>query len=84
MLRARLAVAHTFEEVPIDQPRDACTGEKNGRGDPELYDREVLPRIRGDDGAPTDELTGLSQFHFWKVLQGHGRLHARRWAAIST
>jgi hypothetical protein len=29
------------------------------------------------------KLTGLSQFHCWKVRKGERRLHARHWQAIA-
>ena len=55
---------------------------EHGVGDSELYDREVLPRIWAMTVPQLMKLTGLSQFHCWKVRKGERRLHARHWEAI--
>src|SRR5712691_12487045 len=55
---------------------------EHGRGDPETYDRDVLPKIQKMTVPRLMELTGLSQFHCWKVRKGERRLHARHWRAI--
>jgi CRISPR-associated endonuclease Cas1 len=54
----------------------------HGRGDPETYEREVLPRIQTMTVPQLMNLTGLSQFHCWKVRKGERRLHARHWHVI--
>ena len=43
---------------------------EHGRDDPELYDLEVLPRINQMIVPQLMKLTGLSQFHCWKVRKG--------------
>jgi hypothetical protein len=55
---------------------------EQGRGDPELYEREIVPRIQQLTVPQLMKLTGLSQFHCWKVKHGERRLHARHWAAV--
>ena len=55
---------------------------EHGRGDLELHDREVMPRIQQMTVPQLMKLTGLSQFHCWKVRKGERRLHARHWAII--
>ncbi|MEX0983921.1 MAG: CRISPR-associated endonuclease Cas1 [Actinomycetota bacterium] len=55
---------------------------EHGRGDPEVYEREILPRIRELTVPQLMRLTGLSQFHCWKVRKGDRRLHARHWGGI--
>jgi hypothetical protein len=56
---------------------------EHGRGDPEVYDREVVPRIQAMTVPQLMRITGLSQFHCGKVRKGERRLHARHWRAIS-
>jgi len=56
---------------------------EHGRGDAETYDREVLPRIQEMTVPQLMKLTGLSQFHCWKVWKGERRLHARHWEAVT-
>jgi len=53
------------------------------RPDPEIYEREILPRIQEMTVPQLMKITGLSQFHCWKVRKGERRLHARHWDAIS-
>ena len=55
---------------------------EHGKPDPELYQREVLPRIQMMTVPQLIQLTGLSQFHCWKVRNGERRLHARHWDAV--
>jgi hypothetical protein len=55
---------------------------KHGRGDRGLYDREVVPRIQQMTVPQLMTVTGLSQFHCWKVRKGERRLHARHWEAV--
>jgi hypothetical protein len=55
---------------------------EHGRGDPEVYEREILPQIQAMSVPQLMNLTGLSQFHCWKVRKGERRLHARHWWAI--
>ena len=55
---------------------------EHGKGDPRIYEREVLPRIQEMTVPELMKLTGLSQFHCWKVRKGERRLHARHWAAV--
>jgi hypothetical protein len=55
---------------------------EHGKGDPELYEREILPTIQEMTVPQLMKLTGLSQFHCWKVRKGDRRLHARHWDAI--
>jgi hypothetical protein len=55
---------------------------EHGRGDPEVYKRDVLPRIQELTVPQLVKLTGLSQFHCWKVRKGERRLHARHWSTI--
>ena len=38
---------------------------EHGRGDPEVYERDILPRIRRMTVPQLMKLTGLSQFHCW-------------------
>jgi CRISPR-associated endonuclease Cas1 len=55
---------------------------EHGKGDAEKYELEVLPAIRQLTVPQLMKLTGLSQFHCWKVRKGERRLHARHWRAI--
>jgi CRISPR-associated endonuclease Cas1 len=55
---------------------------EHGRGNPELYDREVMPRIQEMTVPQLMKLTGLIQFHCWKVRKGDRTLHARHWDVI--
>jgi CRISPR-associated protein Cas1 len=55
---------------------------EHGRGDPKLYESEILPTIRAMTVPQLMKLTGLSQFHCWKVRRGERRLHARHWEAV--
>jgi hypothetical protein len=55
---------------------------EHGRGDPGLYEKEVLPQIQGMSVPELIKLTGLNQFHCWKVRKGERRLHARHWDAL--
>ena len=55
---------------------------EHGKGDPELYEREILPTIQEMTVPQLMKLTGLSQFHCWKVRKGDRRLHPRHWDAI--
>jgi hypothetical protein len=55
---------------------------EHGRGDPEIYDREVLPKVERMTVPQLMKLTGLSQFHCWKVRKRERRLHARHWAVV--
>jgi hypothetical protein len=55
---------------------------EHGRGDPKTYEREILPRIQAMTVPHLMRLTGLSQFHCWKVRMGERRLHARHWEAV--
>ncbi len=48
----------------------------------EVYEEEIMPRIRLMTVPQLMELTGLSQFHCWKVRKGERRLHARHWEAV--
>ena len=48
-----------------------------------MYERDVLPRIQAMTVPQLVKLTGLSQFHCWKVRKGERRLHARHWDAIA-
>jgi hypothetical protein len=48
-----------------------------------VYDREVMPRIQQMSVSQLTRLTGLSQFHCWKVRKGERRLHARHWEAVT-
>jgi CRISPR-associated protein Cas1 len=54
----------------------------HGKPDHKFYEREVLPLIRDMTVPQLTRLTGLSQFHCWKVRKGERRLHARHWAAV--
>ena len=56
---------------------------EHGRGDQERYDLEIRPRIQGMTVPQLMKLTGLSQFHCWKVRKGERRLHARHWELIA-
>lgn len=47
------------------------------------YKDDVLPRIRELTVPRLVALTGLSQYHCWKVRKGERRLHARHWATIT-
>jgi len=49
---------------------------------PEVYEREIRPVIQRTTVPQLMKLTGLSQFHCWKVRKGDRRLHARHWIAI--
>jgi hypothetical protein len=40
---------------------------EHGRGDPKVYDRELMPRIQEMTVPQLMKLTGLSRFHCWKV-----------------
>ena len=55
---------------------------EHGRGDSEVYEREILPRIQKMAVPQLMKLTTLSQFHCWKVREGERRLHARHWDLI--
>jgi CRISPR-associated endonuclease Cas1 len=55
---------------------------EHGRGDSEVYQRQILPRVQQIPVPQLMKVTGLSQFHCWKVRKGERRLHARHWAAI--
>jgi hypothetical protein len=55
---------------------------ENGRGDPTVYEREILPMIQEMTVPQLMRLTELSQFHCWKVRKGERRLHARHWEAV--
>jgi hypothetical protein len=55
---------------------------EHGVGDPDVFEREVVPRIEQMSVPQLMRLTGLSQFHCWKVRRGERRLHARHWEAI--
>jgi CRISPR-associated endonuclease Cas1 len=55
---------------------------EHGKGEPEVYEREVLPKIQQLTVPQLMKLTGLSQFHCWKVRKGERRLHARHWDAV--
>ena len=52
------------------------------KGNPEVYEREILPRIREMTVPQLMKLTGPSQFHCWKVRKGERRLHARHWEVL--
>jgi hypothetical protein len=56
---------------------------EHDRGDPEVYGREILPMIQRMTIPQIMNITGLSQFHCWKVRKGERRLHARHWDAIA-
>jgi hypothetical protein len=58
--------------------------QEHGRGDPDVYLSEVLPLIREMTVPQLIKLTGLSQFHCWKVRKGDRRLHARHWDAVKS
>jgi len=51
-------------------------------GDPDLYEREILPTIRAMTVPQLMKVTGLSTYHLTLVRQGARRLHARHWQAI--
>jgi hypothetical protein len=53
-----------------------------GRGDPDRYKWEILPQIQKMTVPQLVSLTGLSQFHCWKVRKGERKLHARHWDVI--
>ena len=55
---------------------------EHGKGDPEVYERDILPGIRAMTVPQLMKLTGLSQFHCWNVRKGERRLHARHWEAV--
>jgi len=55
---------------------------EHGKGSPEVYEREILPRIQQLTVPQLVKATGLSQFHCWKVRQGERRLHARHWDVV--
>jgi hypothetical protein len=55
---------------------------EHGRGDPEMYELELVPRIQAMTVPQLMKLTGLSQFHCWKVRKGERRLHAGHWEAV--
>jgi hypothetical protein len=57
---------------------------EHGKPDPEIYERDILPRIQQMTVPQLVKLTGLSQFHCWKVRKGERKLHARHWATIAT
>jgi hypothetical protein len=48
-----------------------------------VYEREILPSIQEMTVPQLMKITGLSQFHCWKVRKGERRLHARHWDAIA-
>jgi hypothetical protein len=56
---------------------------EHGRGDPDVYDREILPTIQEMTVPQLMKLTGLSQFHCWKVRKGERRLHVRHWEGLT-
>jgi hypothetical protein len=56
---------------------------EHGRSDSKDYEKEVLPKIQQLTVPQVMKLTGLSQFHCWKVRKGDRRLHARHWDAIA-
>jgi hypothetical protein len=43
----------------------------------------MLPIIQRTTVPQLMKMTGLSQFHCWKVRKGERRLHARHWNAIT-
>jgi hypothetical protein len=55
---------------------------QHGRGDVETYEREIVPKLMVLTVPQLVRLTGLSQFHCWKVRKGERRLHARHWDAV--
>jgi CRISPR-associated endonuclease Cas1 len=55
---------------------------EHGRGDPAVYDSEVVPRLAGMSVPQLASLTGLSRFHCGKVKRGERRLHARHWDQV--
>jgi hypothetical protein len=55
---------------------------EHGNSDPEVYDREIRPVIQRMTVPQLMKLTGLSQFHCWKVRKGDRRLHARHWTSV--
>ena len=67
--------------ITTKEPRAMRAWEReNGRGDAEVYEGEILPRIQEMTVPQLMKVTGLSQFHRWKVRKGDRRLHARHWA----
>jgi hypothetical protein len=55
---------------------------EHGRGDPVVYDSEVVPQLAGMSVPQLASLTGLSRFHCGKVKRGERRLHARHWDQV--
>jgi hypothetical protein len=70
-------------EGTIDEPRDAGLGKEHGIGDPARYEPEILPQIQAMSVPQLMNLTGLSQFHCWRVRKGGRRLHARHWEGLT-
>jgi hypothetical protein len=55
---------------------------KHGRPDPALYESDIYPRIQHMTIPELMRVTGLSQYHCWRVRKGRGRLHPRHWEGI--
>jgi CRISPR-associated endonuclease Cas1 len=55
---------------------------EHSRADPTVYEREIRPVIQTMTVPQLMKLTGLSQFHCWKVRKGDRRLHARHWTNV--
>jgi hypothetical protein len=77
--RSSEAIAKKREKSRSNSLAMSAWEREHGRGDPETYEREVLPRIKAMTIPQLMNLTGLSQFHCWKVRKGDRRLHARHW-----
>lgn len=50
--------------------------------DPERHDREILPIVQRMSAKRLASVTGLSEYHCWRVKKGERRLHARFWEMI--
>jgi hypothetical protein len=47
-----------------------------------VYEQQIAPVIRTMTVPQLMRITGLSQFHCWKVRKGGRQLHARHWELI--
>ena len=81
--RSREATAKKREKSRSTSLAMRAWEREHGNGDPEAYEREILPSIQAMTVPQLMKLTGLSQFHCWKVRKGERRLHARHCEAVT-
>ena len=55
---------------------------EHGKPDPVEYQNRIYPVIQRMTVPELVSVTGLSQYHCWRVRKGDSRLHARHWSSI--